>query len=101
MSDGYTVAGFQPHLNETFEIVLSSSERIMLQLVEIRVLSTQMPEYSSNDAFALYFLDREHPGSFLPQATYTLEHAALGKLDLFIVPLGPQRDGMRYEVIFT
>ena len=33
----------------------------------------------------------------LPQRIYPLEHAALGRLELFIVPIGPGQ----YEAIFT
>ena len=35
---------------------------------------------------------------FVPQATYPIEHPALGKLELFIVPLGPKKDGNSYEL---
>jgi hypothetical protein len=37
----------------------------------------------------------------LPQRIYRVEHAALGALDLFLVPLGPDQEGMRYEAVFT
>jgi len=30
-----------------------------------------------------------------------MEHEKLGTFDLFIVPLGPDSAGMRYEVIFN
>jgi hypothetical protein len=38
--------------------------------------------------------------AYLAQQIYPLEHEGLGVLDLFIVPLGPDSDGMRYEVVF-
>lgn len=38
---------------------------------------------------------------YAPQGTYLVEHEQLGAHDLFIVPLGPDQNGMRYEVIFT
>jgi hypothetical protein len=30
-----------------------------------------------------------------------MEHAAIGTFELFLVPIGPDREGMRYEAIFT
>lgn len=49
--------------------------------------------------FALLFYG---PGErLLPQRIYRLEHATLGAFDLFIVPLGPDAQGLRYEAIFT
>ncbi len=39
--------------------------------------------------------------SHLEQAIYALEHAEMGMLELFLVPLGPHEDGMRYEAVFT
>ena len=37
----------------------------------------------------------------LPQGTYDLEHAELGELSLFLVPLGSVGDEMRYEAAFA
>jgi hypothetical protein len=37
----------------------------------------------------------------LPQRIYRLEHPAIGSFDLFLVPIGPDERGLRYEAIFT
>jgi hypothetical protein len=37
----------------------------------------------------------------LAQKIHRLEHATLGALDIFIVPIGPDRLGMLYEAIFS
>jgi uncharacterized protein DUF6916 len=37
----------------------------------------------------------------LPQGIYRLYHPARGALDLFMVPLGPDPHGMRYEIVFN
>lgn len=37
----------------------------------------------------------------LPQQIHPLEHPQLGRLELFMVPLGPDATGMRYEAIFA
>ena len=38
---------------------------------------------------------------FLPQGTYPMEHETLGRLEVFLVPLGPDAQGMRYEAVFN
>jgi hypothetical protein len=37
----------------------------------------------------------------LPQHIYALEHTSLGKLELFLVPIGPDERGMRYQAVFV
>jgi hypothetical protein len=38
---------------------------------------------------------------FFSQGILALEHAELGRLEIFLVPIGPDAQGMRYEAIFT
>jgi hypothetical protein len=37
----------------------------------------------------------------LPQRIYRLEHAVMGPLEIFLVPIGPDAEGMRYQAVFT
>ena len=37
----------------------------------------------------------------LPQAIYSLELESLGRLEIFLVPVGPQAGGMGYEAVFS
>jgi hypothetical protein len=37
----------------------------------------------------------------LPQQIWPLDHDELGRLDIFLVPLGPDGDAMRYEAVFN
>jgi hypothetical protein len=51
------------------------------------------------ESFSLLFLgpvDR-----LLPQRSYAFECEALGKFDLFIVPIGRDQSGVRYEAVFN
>lgn len=38
---------------------------------------------------------------FLPQRTYRVGHHFLGEIEVFLVPLGPDQSGMRYESVFA
>ena len=49
--------------------------------------------------FSLLFRGPVDP--FLSQGTYRLDHAELGALDIFLVPIGPDAEGMRYEAVFA
>ena len=49
--------------------------------------------------FSLIFRGPRAP--VLPQRIYRLEHEAMGPLEIFIVPIGPDAEGMRYQAVFT
>lgn len=89
-----TVEQFAAHLNESFAVEHESS-RLSLTLVEA-VAKGARP--SGRQPFALLFRGPLEP--VLPQATYRFERATFPSLDIFIVPIGPDGDGMRYEAIF-
>jgi hypothetical protein len=70
-----------------------------LTLVEVTVLGGEGGASARRQPFSLLFRGPRVP--LLPQRIYRLEHERMGALDLFIVPLGPDGDGLRYEAIFT
>jgi hypothetical protein len=37
----------------------------------------------------------------LEQRTYEVEHQDMGLFALFLVPIGPDDEGMRYEAVFN
>jgi hypothetical protein len=90
-----TAADFEPRIDDDFRIPTPAGE-IALKLVEVRVLGKALRQ---GGAFALTFMSPSGP--FLPQAIYPVQHAALGTLDLFLVPLGPKDGGNSYEAVFT
>jgi hypothetical protein len=92
-----TAADFEPHLQDEFQITSPTGEpTLSLKLVEFHRLGRAS---RPDGAFSLLFLSP--PGPIYPQATYPLTHAALGTLDVFLVPLGPTDGGNRYEAVFT
>jgi hypothetical protein len=48
--------------------------------------------------FSIVF--RGPPEPVFPQRIYRVEHAALDAMDVFLVPIGPDEVGMRYEAVF-
>ena len=91
---------FAPHLGTTFAITLSSGETLQLNLDELKPLGHGIP--GGREPFAVLFSHAHLPrNAHLPQSIYQLQHPTLGSLELFLVPLGPDAQGMRYEAIFT
>jgi hypothetical protein len=90
-----TAASFTDRLHETFAVALPTGT-LDLTLAEVEHLGSSSPE---RQAFSLRFRGPHRP--ILPQAIYRLENAAMGALDIFIVPLGPRDGGICYEAVFT
>lgn len=100
MSADLRIETFQNLQGELFRLFAPGGGELELRLTEVTPLSAaSAAPASSRTPFALYFHGPLSP--WARQATYRLEHAALGANDLFLVPLGPDERGMRYEAIFT
>jgi hypothetical protein len=89
-----TMSDFEARKNETF--VLRGQQELPLTLKHVRPLGDSG---RTGGAFSLWFASA--PGPFLPQAIYPLEHPQMGRLEIFLVPLGPRDGGNLYESIFT
>jgi hypothetical protein len=50
-------------------------------------------------AFSLIFAAPRGP--WLPQAIYPMQHASLGAVEIFLVPIGPVGDANGYQAVFT
>ena len=95
MLETLTRSHFEPHIGDVFTIT-GSDPSLSLTLKSAKPLGTALRE---GGAFALNFVGPAAP--LLQQSIYPLRHAAFGTLDLFIVPIGKDKDGIVYEAIFT
>lgn len=88
-----------PHQGETFRIRLDDGSIVETRLTEVTKSSWAGPSRAGRrDPFSLLFLGP--PNVLLPQRIYRVENDRLGDVDLFLVPLGPVPEGMRYEAVF-
>ncbi len=99
MLDKLQSSDFLPYLHEKFVIHLQGIEPIELELIEVKELGGAAPP-GRRQPFSLFFLGPVSQ-QYLLQATFRLEHAQMGALDIFIVPLGPQGGRMQYQAIFN
>jgi hypothetical protein len=101
MLDRLTVASFTPTVGEVYALVDDDAGRLDLELIEAR---THAPDAPPSDAggvrtpFSLLFRGPREP--VLPQRIQRLEHDALGPLEIFLVPVGRDEAGTRYEAVF-
>jgi len=87
-----TLADFTPFVGQTF--LLEGSVALVL-----RAGQPGRSRPGARDGFSLLFVGPREPA--LPQRLYTLSHATLGELPLFLVPISEDATGRTYEAVFT
>ncbi len=92
-------ADFARHLHQSFRIALPGAPASEVELIEVRSLIPPDEESETRRAFSLVF--RGGAERQPKQGIYAVENDAMGKRDIFLVPIGPDRVGMRYEAIFN
>jgi hypothetical protein len=99
MSARPTAEDFRQHLGTSFGVCVQTPRPLELELAEVRDYTPQANEPGGMERFSLFFYG---PGDImLKQGTFTLEHPALGEVILFMVPVGRDPRGFRYEVVFN
>lgn len=93
------VSVFMARRGEDFVLRLAGGGLQELKLVEVRDLGRRPTAEGELSNYSLTFL--APAPAVLPQAIYHLEHAALGAMDVFLVPIGRSAQGVRYEAIFN
>ena len=97
--DNVTAETFAPYVRQSFRIEYGGTEPLLAELAELNVADERLRRKNERLPFSLIF--RGGYGRYLPQRLYRVAHEALGELDIFLVPLGPDSDGvMRYEAVF-
>ena len=97
-----TVDDFAPLVGEVFAIHAGDAGTIELELTEA---ATHDPAARAADdsgrrsAFSAVFRGPVEP--ILAQQICRLENDSLGPLEIFIVPIGRDEAGARYEAVFT
>jgi hypothetical protein len=93
-----TYEGFATHLNGTFAVGVGGGVVEMI-LVQATRGWPQDCEGLRKAPFSLMFKCAKPV--ILPQKTYLFERPGFGKMDIFIVPVGRERDGIVYQAIFN
>jgi hypothetical protein len=96
--ESLTFEDFTGRVGEGFRLEERSGV-VELTLIEVTDLARRENPGPRRSPFSLVFRGPFSP--VMPQRTYALEHASLGRLEIFLVPIGPDADGMRYEAVFN
>ena len=97
MSAPLTQTEFSKHVNTKFRVALE--EPVELELTEVKGYLSPAQEQAGMERFSAFFLG---PGDrYLRQRVYSLEHEQMGTLELFLVPVGRDEAGFRYEAVFN
>jgi hypothetical protein len=92
---------FLKHLNQSFSLYDESGAQVETKLSEVTVLGSDKPrsERGKRQPFSIVFSGPLEP--ILPQGIYRVKHEQLEQLNVFLVPIGPNKEGMRYEAVFS
>jgi hypothetical protein len=85
------------HLDEEFQVHALSDQPLPIKLAAVSGYGRRMG--GGREAYSLLFYGPLQP--VLPQRIYPISHAEVGELEIFLVPIGPQAEGMGYEAVFT
>jgi hypothetical protein len=97
--DQVQLSSFEPLVGQSLTLCPNSASTDALEVVLVQATALAHGEGRPRTPFSLVFRGPLRP--VLPQQIYRLEHAELGALDIFLVPIGPDAQGMRYEAVFT
>lgn len=97
MLETLTKDRWSEHLGGSFDVMDGGRGTMAMVLAEVTGLGTG--GRGRRDPYSLVFRGPSAP--VLPQRIYRLRHDRMGDLELFLVPIGPDSEGMRYEAIFT
>ena len=98
----FTYDEFADRVGEEFRVRVPDEHSLTLVLSEVEA-GTQAgaahPDGTTPQQFSLIFRGPSAPQ--LSQGTWVLDHDEIGELALFLVPLGPDAEGPRYEAAFA
>ena len=100
MSARLDVSAYAARIGQTFRLGFQDGSTLAIVLVEVQDLGARPTPTGPLSSYSLRF---SSPGEmrFAPQGTYRIEHDELDPQDVFLVPMGPDAIGMRYEAIFN
>lgn len=96
--DRLTRDGFARHVNSAFRVYADESTVVDLTLTEVTPVKSGGSR-GPTESFSLFF--HGPAGKPIGQGMYRFEHSGIGAFDLFIVPIGQDRDTRTYEAVFN
>ena len=95
MRDSIAREEFANSVNTKFKLEVDEANSIELELVTFDDLGST----TRQEQFSLVFRGPAAP--LLPQTIYRLDHGAIGRFSIFLVPIGRDNRGVNYEAVFN
>lgn len=90
---------FIPHIGQNFRIVVDEGSELITTLTEVTPWGPGASANRPRTPFSLVFHSLSNTA--LPQRIYRVDSDVLESLELFLVCIGPDARGMRYEAVIT
>jgi hypothetical protein len=101
MLDKVTHDIFATHLGGKFQLELAPGSSVEAQLLEVNPLAGNRLPTGAERRRPFSLLLRLPPGIRVAQSVYPLDHPQLGRLDIFLVPVRQDAEGLVLEAIFN
>jgi hypothetical protein len=102
MLDKLTSGDFSPHVSEMFNISAEGIQSFQAILISVDELGSPPQGGAETDRrrpFSIVMRGPKHAEH--PQGIYRVEHEHMGSFEIFLVPIGPDAEGMQFEAVFT
>jgi hypothetical protein len=96
MLDRISKEDFEPLVGQKVKVYRDESGS---DLEVKEVVATRSPSPRATEPFRIVLRSRD--GWVATQGMFRIEHPVLGELELFVVPIGPDGEGLCYEIIFN
>jgi len=101
MLDEVTHNTFAPHVGDAFQLEIAPGQRVQITLTEATPMPLRQQAGAEGRRPGFSILFRAPAGSELPQRIYAIDHAVLGRMEVFLVPVGCDAAGLQLEAVFN
>jgi len=101
MLNDVTHAAFAEVLGETFHFELAAGQVVEATLTEATELKSATLAHPTERRAPFSLVFQVPTSQALPQHIYALEHARLGRMEIFLVPVGRDAGNLLLEAIFN
>ena len=98
MDQAIDINTFSPYLDQRFRIHFEE-QPTDAELIKVEKIGKGDATQGESVPFSLLF--QTAPDPVYGQGNYRVVHEALGETLIFLVPIGPCKDGMCYEAVFS
>lgn len=93
-----TIEDFEPLLHKTVPIRFTPDVTLDAELTELTRTGHVYTD-GARQPFSCIWRTQQR-NEYYPQATFTMIHPEKGEMPVFLVPIGPDKEGMLYQTIF-